>query len=105
MYYHYQPNNGVIWFNENKTDTIKFESPETAKALGRMIAKELITQYELDGSEMTIRYNYDNITSYIFTNMVYDIGSMVIIDDETDLKYGCPIPQKYLLDIAWVSQT
>ena len=72
-----------------------------AKKWGEETVKDLIKQYELYGSEMSIRRDLDNILSYVFVDMVYDIGSMVIVDDETDLAYGCPIPQEYLLSSAW----
>lgn len=101
MYYHCWPNEGNIWFDECQISAHKFASPEMAKKWGKMTIKDLVKQYELDGSEMIIRRDRNNILSYIFADMVYDIGSMIIVDDETDLAYGCPIPQEYLLSSAW----
>lgn len=101
MYCRYIPECEIILFSEDRASADKFESPEIAKKWGEVMVKDLIKQFELNGSEITIRHDYNIIPPYIFEDMVYDISSMVIVDDETDLAYDCPIPQEYLLSDAW----
>lgn len=99
-----------------------FDSPEDATLYVKKFINALVSKYELNGYELSMRkkvlerlefeariccevtHNVYDETSSI-ADIVYDINSMTIVDEKTGVTCGNPFPQEYLSEDKWKIQS